>query len=258
MSICFRCGPIYCKFFMSDDAIQFWNSWKTVFHQDNAHFPKKLLCIWHVQRNWKSQMIKLHDNSLEQRAAVWRCLLVRLKERDNATFQRNLTKFLTELDESGEREFLDYFQRYYCHLDRIKEWAYWARQGSPVNVNMFLESFHNTLKDKFLQRKENRRLDAFVSTLLEVAKYYLQEYAIASIRGGPKNSFRQTEMHRRHRSALAMDASHVVPVRENVWTVMSASRPDNRYVVQRVKDKCDCRLICTYVNCNVLPGPLRL
>ena len=42
-----RVGPISPKWFMSNDAKQFYSAWRAVF-EDNE--MKKLLCAWHVGR----------------------------------------------------------------------------------------------------------------------------------------------------------------------------------------------------------------
>ena len=39
---------------MSDDADQFYNAWVDVFGDG----PKKLLCTWHVDKNWKEALHK--------------------------------------------------------------------------------------------------------------------------------------------------------------------------------------------------------
>ena len=43
-SLLARTGPIQTKYFMTDDAEQYFSSWKQVFGAQ----PRKLLCAWHV------------------------------------------------------------------------------------------------------------------------------------------------------------------------------------------------------------------
>ncbi len=50
-------GEVKPKVFMSDDAEQYYSSWAHIF----AGEPKKILCIWHVDRAWRKAIYKLHQ-----------------------------------------------------------------------------------------------------------------------------------------------------------------------------------------------------
>lgn len=237
-----------CDVFMSDDASQYFNSWKSAFCDptDNVPQPKKLLCTWHVLRNWRKQILAMvqKDNVV----LVWSGLAIILREQDQATFYQHLSKFITELNE-GEPEFSQYFRREYCGDDRVKEWAFWARKGSVVNVNMFLEAFHRTLKKKHLERNENHRLDFLLARLFDAALWYLEEYVVAKERDDHQNSYRVKEMHDHHRRASKIQPSHVSVVGPRHWKIEASSKDGTQYDVIRIKEHCQCGVRCQY--CDV-------
>lgn len=50
-----KTGELNVQFFLSDDDIKFYNAWTTIM----TYKPKRLLCIWHVLRNWHLQGISI-------------------------------------------------------------------------------------------------------------------------------------------------------------------------------------------------------
>ena len=89
-----------------------------------------------------------------------------LMENEGATFRQLLQQFIYFLDAS-EKAFSKYFKEHYCH--RLSEWASYCCIGLVVNANMFLESFHRTLKIVYLQHK-NRRIDVLLHVLFKIAR----------------------------------------------------------------------------------------
>ena len=45
-----RTGSIKPRWFMSDDAAQFFNAWTADF---GDHGIKRLLCAWHIDKSWR-------------------------------------------------------------------------------------------------------------------------------------------------------------------------------------------------------------
>ena len=84
-------------------------------------------------------------------------------ENEEAQFRQLLQQFL----DTKERAFSKYFKENYCN--RLGEWASYFHIGSVVNTNMFLESFHKTLKVVYLEHKHNRQIDYLLHTLLKIA-----------------------------------------------------------------------------------------
>ena len=55
-----RTGPLKPKYFMSDDAQQYWNSWDSEYGDNGTD---KLLCGWHVDRAWrKALQVNVRDD----------------------------------------------------------------------------------------------------------------------------------------------------------------------------------------------------
>ena len=54
------------KWFISDDASQYYNAWVRVFESDSNVQPKKLLCGWHVKRAWQSRLNFVKDIAVRE------------------------------------------------------------------------------------------------------------------------------------------------------------------------------------------------
>lgn len=231
----YRSGPVNCKAFMSDDASQYWDAWKAAY---GSGATLKLLCMWHVLQNWKDAIKAKVDSENIVCVRIWLKKLILIPA--ESQFQLATTKFLTYVDEAAP-EFATYFRNHY--LCRPKEWARWARRGkSIVNVNMFVEAFNRTFKEKFLCRKQNNRLDKVVHQLLLMASWYLKKYVVSCERGGPPNNYRQKELHDRHKRSVGLSTSDVVSVSDKRWIVKSASKEGVTYEVTEVEDNFPCRL----------------
>ena len=69
--------------------------------------------------------------------------------------------------------FYQYFNTQY--VTKVKEWATCFRIGTIVNTNMFVESFHRSLKVNCLNNKQNRRVDRLIHVLLRIARNLIYE-----------------------------------------------------------------------------------
>ena len=85
-----RSGNINPKWFMSDDAQQYFNAWKTVFGGKGC---KKLLCAWHIDRSWK-RSLKDNASSTYNRIQLYHHLMVLLQERNQVSFRFTLNNSL--------------------------------------------------------------------------------------------------------------------------------------------------------------------
>jgi hypothetical protein len=57
-----KTGQLQPNWMMTDDANQFYNSWKFAYGGD----PNKLLCIWHIDRAWKKAIhSKVDDKEVQ-------------------------------------------------------------------------------------------------------------------------------------------------------------------------------------------------
>ena len=86
-----RCGTIRAKWFMSDDAEQFFTAWRATFGDQET---KKILCAWHVDRAWRHALLE-HIPNKDNQITVYHHLQVLLQETKEAQFRLRLQKFLT-------------------------------------------------------------------------------------------------------------------------------------------------------------------
>ena len=137
-----RSCPLTPTWFMSDDAQQYWNSWKEAYGENNT---KKLLCTWHIDRAWRNALQE-HIQGKESQAIVYNRLRVLLSETDSSKFCCLLQQFLSCIY-SDHSSFFTYFRSTYA--TRPVQWATYYRVGtiySKHKINMHLESFHGVLK----------------------------------------------------------------------------------------------------------------
>jgi hypothetical protein len=123
-----RTGPLQPRWFMSDDANQYFNAWKGF-----SRLAEQ--CAWHVDRAWRTALNQ-HVHTKQSRAEIYRQLRMLLMENEEAKFCQLLQQFLSFLDAT--------VKEHYCN--RLSQWTSYFCSGSVVNTNMFLESFHRTLK----------------------------------------------------------------------------------------------------------------
>lgn len=74
-------GELTPAWFMSDLAEQFYTAWVSIFNKR----PRKLLCIWHLDRAWRENLKQVKDSALE--GAVYHNLRVLLEETDKQRFK---------------------------------------------------------------------------------------------------------------------------------------------------------------------------
>ena len=163
-------GRCQTDYFMSDCAKQYFNALCSVFGCENT---KQLLCIWHVDRAWRS--------ALNEHTIYWQ-----------ATEGRNLSspsRFITK--ERGKQiyspvatdnvfhnwdvaySFFKYFNTIY--VSHVKQWGTCYRVGTVVNTNMFTESFLQLLRVVCLNNKQNRRVNWLIHILLWIARNLVYE-----------------------------------------------------------------------------------
>ena len=233
-----RTGPLQTCWFMSDDVNQYFNAWKGVFHDKET---KNLLCAWHVDRAWRTALNQ-HVNTKQSRIEIYHQLRILLMENEEAQLRQLLQQFLSFLD-TKERAFSKYFKENYCN--RLSEWASYFRIGSVVNTNMFLESFHRTLKVVYLEHKHNRRIDYLLHTLLKIARDKVFEQLTKLEKG--KFTYRVSEINKRHKEAQRMESlmELVHAVDDNTWSIPSARDGSVKYTIKQTTETCDCKLRCS-------------
>ena len=169
------CGDVQTEYFMSDDADAYHNAWSSIFTKPF----RKLLCSWHVDRSWRrklNELIKDKDQQVEVDAA----LKTLQNEPSECKFRRLLQQFLAWL-KGISKAMASYFEKEYS--SRPREWATCFREGIPANTNMCAERFHGTLKEIYLERKQNRHVDHLLSTLRKIPRDKAYEQRIKAEKG---------------------------------------------------------------------------
>ena len=238
-------GELQPVFFMTDDANQYWNSWKAAYGNTDTK-TKKLLCAWHVDKNWR-KAIRENIHGSEAQATVYHHLQVILKETNKSTFRLRLQQFMTIIKDK-HLAFFRYFSAHYA--GRTDQWATCERIGTVTNTNMHIESFHRLLKVVYLEGKHNRRLDRLLSILLKIARDKYFERVTKEHKG--KKSHRIREINKRHKNAEEMIASGAKPIQQSPtkWNLMSLSSPGVSYTIQICEHvNCTCKIICN--SCKV-------
>ena len=172
---------------MSDDTNSAWNGltkvWKSLEH--------KLLCHFHVGTNVKSHccgrkaddVVVANEEATKERKCIkicpkktygmsaWEFFQSLMKETSESEFRRLLSLFKSNLRQHNQNKLLEYLETYYFTESRLKQWTMWYRQNMYnvewiANTNMFVESWHNTLKTHILGRKKNWRVDKLIRVLV--------------------------------------------------------------------------------------------
>lgn len=154
---------VYCV--VTDDDPALFNALTTVFKSSNF---RHILCQWHVRRAWKGNLNLIRDEDMREQTMVYLDKL--LYTRDLSEFsstERDFLKILDNIDKPGSKTFSSYYNSYYSK--RKEKWAsaYRKFEHFDVDTNMYVESYHKTLKQKYLEGKRNRRLDILLMALVD-------------------------------------------------------------------------------------------
>ena len=178
--------------------------------------------------------------STKQQVEMYHHLRVLMMETDVATFRGLLSQFLT-LIKSTASSFCDYFHTTYCN--HVQKWAMCYRVGTPMNTNMYAESFHRVLKIVYLQHKQNQRIDCLIHILLKIVRDKAFERLHKLEKG--KHTHRTGEINKRHASAVTLlSVATIDCISSDKWRVSSHTRPGVFYIVERKEKSCSCRLHC--------------
>ena len=105
--------------------------------------PCKLLCTWHVDRTLRGAIKSIKDEDIA--AKVYHNLRLLMEETDIDTFTNILQKTTVQLVQSDKtKEFAKYIETYYRKY--AEQRAACHRRAAYINSNMYVESFHRTLK----------------------------------------------------------------------------------------------------------------
>ena len=212
MAVRIRVGNIKPKWVMTDAAEQYFSAWVAMFGLG----PRKLLCIWHVDRAWRGAVKKIKHK--EVAATIYHNMRVLMEEIDINIFKLMLQSTLKQLNNSNKtQEFAKYFYTYYTN--RAEQWAACYRKLANINTNMYIESFHPILKHLYMKGKANRRIDNLVHVLLKVSWEKGFERLCKLEKG--ENSGRLTTIHKRHLASTKLSPALVQKTSEHEWKIKS-------------------------------------
>ena len=236
-----KVGDIVPAWFMSDDAEQFYTAWIAVFGPG----PRKLLCTWHVDKAWRTNLKSLIGNR-DTEAAVYHNLRVLLEETDTGKFENLLHKTVQQLNLSEVTQtFGKYFSQYYAKTK--EQWAACYRKAAFVNTNMYVEAFHHVLKYIYMKGKVNKRVDKCIH-VLKFARDKAFERLVKLEKG--KVTARIHVIMARHLASQKLPTHLVTEQSDTSWIVTSHDGQRDYYVTWE-SDGCQLQCLkCTECACN--------
>lgn len=235
-------GLLECKVFMSDDASAYYNAWECVM----GKVEKRLLCTWHVDKNWRQNIQKLIPGK-ELKALVYKTVRTLLEETDTLKFEKLLSAFLEEMNEPDTFLFRNYFHNHYAQRSEV--WAYCHRIYIGINTNMYLEGLHRVIKYCYLEGRVNKRLDKLITALLKLTRDKLFDRLIKLCKG--KVTQKIATIHKKHQLGKLIPAIAICSTEAGrMWRVKSQSLQNTWYHVLKNENsnQCDCKLTCK--SCN--------
>lgn len=95
-----------CEYIMSDDDPKYYNAWLKIM----GNGPKRLLCTWHVVKNWNIQgKKKIHDPTLKKQMKTDMKRII--NETNEDRFMELCNTYLIMLQEANETDFVNYLTR---------------------------------------------------------------------------------------------------------------------------------------------------
>ncbi|KAF7275536.1 hypothetical protein GWI33_011619 [Rhynchophorus ferrugineus] len=151
---------------MTDDEPMFYNAWINIMNAVDK--PRRLLCSWHVIKDWNIQG-RNKIKSLEIRNAMKSRMSLIMQETNEETFMNLKDSYFKELEGEGEDVFLKYLQSYYFqNKERIMMWAHCYRVNAGINTNVAIESLNKLLKYDELKGHCNIRVEKLLDVLEEI------------------------------------------------------------------------------------------
>lgn len=154
--------------------------------------------------------------------------------------------------------FIDYFTSNYSNRPEVWAKCYRNFPHGHTDTNMYCESFHNVLKTRYLNRKQNKRVDVLLDVLLLMKRHrYLQHDKMIITQVAPSDG--PLAYMKRHESGIKILDVDIQRVTNNYFSMASQSLLDKAqstiYFVQRERDNCTadiCFQICSSPSCPKL------
>ncbi|KAJ8913351.1 hypothetical protein NQ315_008741, partial [Exocentrus adspersus] len=189
-------GKVLTEYIMSDDDIKYHNAWiKTM-----GNNPKRLICAWHVIKNWNIQgRKKLKGQGMQK--SMKKEMKKFLTASSIELFQKYTNEYFSQLKEENEKEFLIYLQQHYFKSqERIESWAYCYRSEVGINTNMALESLNRYIKKENLKAVGYIRLERLLDILEEVVDDKMWK-RIVSFKRPHRNTYQGRAVVKAHKKA---------------------------------------------------------
>ncbi|XP_077560873.1 uncharacterized protein LOC144175708 [Haemaphysalis longicornis] len=222
-----KTGTITPEVFMSDDAPSFYNAWQEVM----GDAKRRLLCAWHVDKNWRED-IRKHVPDKPVPSPAGRILLLVRPGRNRR---------------AGLITFKEYIEKHYGH--RPKCWAACYRRAAGINTNMRLEALHMVLKYCYLDGKQNQRVDRLISVLLTLTRNKIFDRIIKFAKNAETAFARDTRS--THEIGCKIAAHYIQRAKIGQY-IISLQSSLSRYVVTE-HQAAICSKSCTFTcpDCNV-------
>lgn len=209
------------EYFMSDDDPKYYNAWVKV--MENR--PRRLLCTWHVIKNWVIQ-----DRSKIKNEQIRKTMKIEMKKILNETdihkFEEKSQKYFEKLENSEEFMFLNYLKKYYYQSkERIATWAHCYRLYAGINTNMALETLNNILKTNLLKRKANIPVDRLLDEMENLVDGKMWQ-RILKIERPHSNNYQDRLVAKAHKAAeklLSKNETEVIDVGFGEFLVKSSA-----------------------------------
>lgn len=240
-----KIGIINPNVFMSDDAPAFYNAWCQIM----GEVPHKLLCTWHVDKNWRQQLNKIRGDP-SKKVMVYKTLRTLLQLSSVDEFTACLNEVLKDLlNDEDTRTYGEYFERYYA--TRPESWAYCYRVGLGINTNMHLESFHKTLKHIYLEGKKVKRLDKTIDAVMKLTRDSFFKRLIQLSKNTPTEKTKRIVQSHLAGLAIMPEAIEVLDEGKE-WVVSSSTNHEQKYLVTSMQETIACDGTCPKCKeCNV-------
>ncbi|XP_063921905.1 uncharacterized protein LOC135136511 isoform X1 [Zophobas morio] len=183
------------EYFMSDDDPKYYNAWIKVM----TNKPQRLLCSWHIVKNWNIQGKKIHDVTMRKQMKQEMKRI--LNETNEKKFIELKDAYLNKLQEANELDFANYLLRYYFQdEDRIRMWAHCYRKNAGINTNMAIESLNNLLKTNQLKSRTRVTTEKLLDTIEDLVEIKMWQ-RIFSIERPNANNYQDRIIIKAHKEA---------------------------------------------------------
>ena len=119
-------GDVKVRLFVADDANNFYNAWPSYFPVPDS----KLICSWHVDKNWQKNLQK-HVQTHGEQGKIYKALKLIQMELQETVFWKLVQEFSGWCEEKY-RSFNAYFMETYMHSP--EQWASCFGFGAGVNT----------------------------------------------------------------------------------------------------------------------------